>query len=113
MHWSPVGSSVYGILQARILEWVASPFSGDLPDPGIEPMSPALQADSSIAGFPGGSDGQESAYNASACSAGDPGSIPDPLEKGMATHSSIPAWTISWAEEPGKATDHRVTKSRT
>ena len=30
----------------RILEWVADPFSGDLPDPGIEPGSPALQADS-------------------------------------------------------------------
>ena len=39
---SPLGSSVPGILQARILEWVAIPFSGDLPDPGIEPMSPAL-----------------------------------------------------------------------
>ena len=25
----------------------------------------------------------------------------DPLEKGMATHSSILAWEISWAEEPG------------
>ena len=25
----------------------------------------------------------------------------DPLEKGMATHSSIPAWRISWTEEPG------------
>ena len=25
----------------------------------------------------------------------------DPLEKGMATHSSIPAWKISWTEEPG------------
>ena len=25
----------------------------------------------------------------------------DPLEKGMATHSSIPAWTIPLAEEPG------------
>ena len=24
----------------------------------------------------------------------------DPLEKGMATHSSIPAWRIPWAEEP-------------
>ena len=34
-----------GILQARILEWVASS-PGDLPDPGIEPGSPALQADS-------------------------------------------------------------------
>ena len=26
----------------------------------------------------------------------------DPLEKGMAIHSSIPAWRISWAEEPGR-----------
>ena len=43
---SPPGSSVYGILQARILEWVAFPSPGDLPDPGIEPGSPALQADS-------------------------------------------------------------------
>ena len=25
----------------------------------------------------------------------------DPLEKGMATHSDIPAWRIPWAEEPG------------
>ena len=33
------GSSVHGILQARILEGVAIPTPGDLPDPGIEPMS--------------------------------------------------------------------------
>ena len=42
---SPPGSSVHGILQARILEWVAVPPPGDLPDPGMEPaslMSPAL-----------------------------------------------------------------------
>ena len=25
----------------------------------------------------------------------------DPLEKEMATHSSIPAWTVPWTEEPG------------
>ena len=25
----------------------------------------------------------------------------DPLEEGMATYSSIPAWRIPWAEEPG------------
>ena len=38
---------VHGILQAKILEWVAVPFSPrDLPNPGIEPRSPALQADS-------------------------------------------------------------------
>ena len=81
-----MGYTVHGILQARILEWVAFPFSresaqprdrtqvshiaggfftswatreaqeywsgkpipspGDLPDPGIEPGSPALQVDS-------------------------------------------------------------------
>ena len=34
---SPPGFSVCGILQARILEWVAIPSPGDLPDPGIEP----------------------------------------------------------------------------
>ena len=41
----PPGSSVHGIFQARILEWVAFPSPGDLPDPGIKPRSltsPAL-----------------------------------------------------------------------
>ena len=50
--------------------------------------------------FPGGSDSKASAYNV-----GDLGSIPgleDLLEKGIATHSSILAWKISWAEEPGR-----------
>ena len=45
MDCSPPGFSVHGILQASILEWVAMPSSGDLPDPGIEPaslMTPAL-----------------------------------------------------------------------
>ena len=44
--YSPPGSSLHGILQEIILEWFAIPFPGDLPDPGINPMSPALQADS-------------------------------------------------------------------
>ena len=46
-------------------------------------------------GFPGGSAGKESA-----CNAGDLDLIPgweDPLEKGMATHSSILAWRIPLA----------------
>ena len=49
----PPDSSVHGILQARILEWVAIPFSTVIPfchcltDPGNEPGSPALQVDSS------------------------------------------------------------------
>ena len=42
----PMDYTVHGILQARILEWVAVPFSKDLPNPGIEPRSPTLQADS-------------------------------------------------------------------
>ena len=44
MDYSLPGSSVYGILQARILEWIVIPENspGDLPDPGIEPGSPAL-----------------------------------------------------------------------
>ena len=45
MDCSLPGSSVLGISQARILRWVAFPFPGDLPDPGIERvslMSPAL-----------------------------------------------------------------------
>ena len=41
MKCSPPGSSVHGILQARTLERVAIPFSGDLPNPGIELSSPA------------------------------------------------------------------------
>jgi len=38
--------TVHGILQGRILEWVAFPFSRDLPNPGIELRSPALEVDS-------------------------------------------------------------------
>ena len=50
---SPPGSSVHGILQARILQWIAIPFSKDLPDPGIEPGSLTLQVDSSLSEPPG------------------------------------------------------------
>ena len=42
----PPDSSVHGVLQARILEWVAIPLSRDLPDLGIEPGSPAVRMDS-------------------------------------------------------------------
>ena len=44
--YSLANSSINGTLQARILEWVAIPFFRDLPNQGIEPRSPALQADS-------------------------------------------------------------------
>ena len=57
-------TSVHGILQTRILEWVAIFSSGDIPDPGIEHGSPALQADALTFEPPG-------KHNA-----GDSGSIP-------------------------------------
>ena len=47
MGYSLPGSPVRRILQARTLEWVAVSFSRQSPDPGMEPGSPALQADSS------------------------------------------------------------------
>ena len=64
------GFSVHGILQARILEWVAISFSrgssrpgmeprdsrdspGDPPDPGMKPRSPALRADALTSEPPG------------------------------------------------------------
>ena len=58
-----------------------------------------LNMDEMVEGFPSSSAGKESA-----CNVGDLGSIPrwkDPLEEGMATHSSILAWRVPWTEEPG------------
>ena len=46
MDCSPPGSSVHGILQARIWSGLPFPSPGDLPNPGIEPKSPALKANS-------------------------------------------------------------------
>ena len=40
------GSLVHEISQARILEWVAIPLPGDLPDPAIKHVPPKLQVDS-------------------------------------------------------------------
>ena len=62
-------------------------------------------------GLPCTSDSKEST-----CNAGDAGSIlgwEDPLEEGIATHSSITAWRIPWTEEPGGLTVHGVAKSGT
>ena len=61
-------------------------------------------------GFPGDSNGKESA-----CSVGGPGSIPRSERypgEGNVTHCSILAWRIPRTEEPGQLhTVHRVTKS--
>ena len=89
------GSSVHGIFQARILEWVAISFSM------------CSLGHKQYDGFPWWLGGKESA-----CNAGDHlhcwicgfdtwvGKIP--LKKEMATHSSILTWEIPWTEEPSE-----------
>ena len=88
LHYSPPGSSVHGILQARILEWVAIPFSRGSSRPkdqtqvsciagrfltiwATREALPTPPQKKKNGGFSGGSDGKESA-----CNAGDAGSIP-------------------------------------
>ena len=58
MDCSLPGSSVHGILQAGILSGSPFPSPGDLPDPGIELRSPALQADVLPSEPPGRRDNQ-------------------------------------------------------
>ena len=103
MDCSMPGSSVHGILQARILEWVAMAFSRGSSQPRgrtcisyiswivrrvlyhwdslvaqiVKHLPPVLETRVQ-------SLGRE-----------------NPLEKEMATHSSILAWEIPWTEEPG------------
>ena len=50
----------------------------------------------------GGSDGKEAAYNALGQE--------DPLEEGMATHSSVLAWKVPWTEGAWQATVHGLAK---
>ena len=109
--------TVHGILQARILEWVAVPFSRGSSQPrGWTQVSriaggfftswatrPRFKSwirkicwrrnrlpTPVFLGFPCGSAGKESA-----CNVGDLG-WGDSLEKGKATHSSILAWEMPW-----------------
>ena len=76
-------AAIYGVAQSRIrLKRLSSSSSTE------------------IVGFPGGSDGKESA-----CNAGDHVQSlgwEDFLEKEMATHSNILSWRIPWTEEPGR-----------
>ena len=61
-----------------------------------------MPIDSLLLGFPGGSGDKASVCN---CNAGDPVRSlggEDPLEKAMATHSSMFAWTIPRMEAPGR-----------
>ena len=100
---NPMDYTVHGILQARILEWVAFPFSSNLPNPGIEPRSLPLWADYLPA------EPQENLraqivkrlpamWKTWVRSLG----LEDSLEKEMASHSSTLAWKIQLMEEPGR-----------
>ena len=101
------------------------PPSGDLLDPGVEPRSPALQVDS-LPCEPPRKNGETLSKSQvalvvknPATNAGDSrdmgqvGSLgwEDPLEKEMATHSSILAWEIPCLKNPWWVTDHGVTQS--
>ena len=57
MDCSPPESSVHEILQARVLEWVAMPFSRWFSQPRDQTRSPALQADCLLSEPPGESKG--------------------------------------------------------
>ena len=61
-----------------------------------------------LTGFPGGASGKEPPANAG--DGGDMGLIDDALEEGMATHSSILAWRISWAEDPSRLQSLRLQR---
>ena len=92
MDCSLPGSSVHGILQARILEWITVPFPR-----GSSKLRDQTQVSHIVGGFftrihllamretQVQSLGQE-----------------DPLEKEMAPHSSTLAWKIPWMEKPSR-----------
>ena len=94
---SPPGSSVHGILQARILQWVAISFSRGSSQPRDQTQISLV------------------AQNLSAIQETQVRSLvgEDALEKEMATHSSVLAWEIPWTEEPGGATVYRAAQSQT
>ena len=93
MDCSLPGSSVHGIFQARVLEWVAIAFSGDK-SIDVYNTEWGFQVALVVKNPP-----------ANPGDVRDMGSISEseePLEEGMATHFSILAWRISWTKEPGR-----------
>ena len=100
MNCNPPDSSVHGLLQARILEWVAIAFSRGSSQPRKVPRE-----------IESGSDGKEPA-----CIMGNLGLIPgleDLLENGMATRSNIFSLENSMTEEPDGLQSVGVTQSCT
>ena len=88
-----LGNIVYGSCfgkAACFLEWVTFTTPEDLPHPGTEPGSPALQADSLPSEPPGSPTADCRGLLMTVA-----------LEKGTASHSSILVWRTPWTEEPG------------
>ena len=79
----PPGASVYGIFQARILEWV-------FPSPGDLPHLKAALVTQAVKNLPSMPETQDQSLGRESS-----------LEKGMAAHSNILAWRIPRTEEPG------------
>ena len=120
MDCSPTGSSVHGILQARILGWVAFPFFRGSSCPRDRTPVSCIPGGFFTAdplyvytGVPGGSDSKESAVKESWEMEVQSLSWEDPLEKGMATHSRILLLEKPMDRGACWATVHGVTKSRT
>ena len=91
---SPPGSPVPGILQARTLEWVAISFSNEgkesfLPSANCLRNMNSLVAQT-VKRLPTMQETRVQSLGQE-----------DPLDKGIATHSSLHAWRIPWTEEPG------------
>ena len=101
MDCSPPGSSVRGILQARILEWVVMPFSRGSSQPRDQTCVSNV---SCICGWVGTSLVAQTVKRLPTMQETRVRSLgwKDLLEKEMETHSSTLAWKIPWTEEPGR-----------
>ena len=86
MDCSPPGSSIHGIFQARVLECGAIAFS----NLALKVIQAHFPCGSVVNNLPEMQELQETGLIGE-----------DPLEEGIATHSSILAWQIPWTEEPG------------
>ena len=94
---SPLVSSDHGILQARISEQFAILFSRDLPDPGIEPRSPSLQAGSLLPEPPG----KPKVTHGGGLAAGSGPTLCNPMD---CSHQPPPTMENSSMDFPGKNT---------
>ena len=92
MDCSLLGSSVHGIFQARVLEWVAIAFSNCPPEQRLN-LTPVLFLDFVTESQTSKYINYHSAFNLAHMYT---------VEKAMAPHSSTLAWKIPWMEEPSR-----------